>query len=73
MISRILYQACDFQSDIYSSIGHDCTPIKANDGAIFFFAREKDKTWEILFFFPVNAFITYLQKKKKMLLMRLGW
>lgn len=44
MVSEIIYQACGFQSDLYSYMGHDCTLIKANVGAVFFFAREKDRT-----------------------------
>lgn len=44
MISESLHQACDFQNDLQSWMGHNCTLIKANIGAVVVFAREKDRT-----------------------------
>jgi hypothetical protein len=40
---------CHFQNDLYSCFGHDLALIKANIAAMFFFARKKHETREILF------------------------
>ena len=63
MISESLCMSILFQNDFYFCMDHNCTPVKADVGAIFFFARGKCETWEILFF-PENIY-TYLQKKEE--------
>ena len=44
MISESLCMPILFQNDFYFCMDHNCTPVKADVGAIFFFVREKCET-----------------------------
>ena len=44
MISESLCMSIIFQNEFYFCMDHNCTPVKADVGDIFFFARGKCET-----------------------------